>query len=895
MNYPVWEITSTGGGLLIAIIAIAHVFIAHLAVGGGLFLVLTEMKAFRANDNQLMDYVKRHTWFFLLLTMVFGGITGVGIWFIISLVNPAATSSLIHNFVFGWATEWVFFIGEITALLIYHYRFGKMDTKAHIRIGWLYFIFAWLSLFVINGIIGFMLTPGKWITTQNFWHGFFNPSFLPSLIFRTGIAFTIAGVFGLVTAAFTKDRNFQKRLYRYCAKWIYLPVIVVILSGFYYVYTIPESAFHNIFKYNPASVTYIRLFFWASILVVTLGLLFVWQAPSKIQNTGVLLILVFAFAWMWGFEYTREIARKPYVIYDYIYSNSVPKEGSDLLYNNSFLAHARWANIKEVNNENFKEAGHELFVLQCLACHTIGGYNDIIARTEHLTERGLEAKLTGLGKINKYMPPFWGSQDEKEALSAYIVRDLHGKDAVKPGYAIVEEAYYQIPSYDKINEEYVLLVWNDLGMHCISDNDKYFSFLPPANTLWAQLIKRGEKPEIVNDNVVIEYEVEDGYRNPQDHVDFWEYAEKVYGAKLEPGTGLAGKMVYGEMDPTINNAFVAHMIPVTPYQDNGVFNPYPLFTVTAKDKNTGAVLVSTKTVAPTSTEMGCRNCHGGGWKVNNYSGVADKTAMNILAVHDRISGTTLLEDALNGQPRLCQSCHMDPAVGAPGRKNIMNFSSSMHGFHANYLTGMQDDACNLCHPGSPRGNTTCFRGRHKLMGLNCISCHGNLEDHALALLKNEELCYKPSATKIRANLKPRMADSYAMIQPRIPWLQEPDCLGCHRDFDIKQFKHRPNAFNDWAAGFNALYRNRTDQQGVMCVACHGSPHAVYFATNKYGIDRDNIQPIMYQGVSGTIGTNMNCSICHTTEMKHNGHHRNMVKNKSVFREPVIPKPIAYIK
>ncbi|MDX2430827.1 MAG: cytochrome ubiquinol oxidase subunit I, partial [Bacteroides sp.] len=207
MNYPVWFLPNTGGGLLIAIIAVLHVVISHLAVGGGLFLVLTERKAVLTKDSALLEYVKKHTWFFLLLSMVFGGMSGVGIWFIIALVNPAATSSLIHTFVFGWAIEWVFFIGEIVALLIYHYRFGKMDHKWHMILGWLYFIFAWLSLFVINGILGFMLTPGEWLETGNFWQGLFNPSYLPSLIFRTCISLTFAGVFGLVTASWLKDAD----------------------------------------------------------------------------------------------------------------------------------------------------------------------------------------------------------------------------------------------------------------------------------------------------------------------------------------------------------------------------------------------------------------------------------------------------------------------------------------------------------------------------------------------------------------------------------------------------------------------------------------------------------------------------------------------------------------
>ena len=129
MNYPVWYLPNTGGGLLIAIIAILHVVISHLAVGGGLFLVLTERKAVRTGNSALLEYVRKHTWFFLLLTMVFGGMSGVGIWFIIALVQRAATSSLIHNFVFGWAIEWVFFVGEIVALLIYYSKFHKLDRK----------------------------------------------------------------------------------------------------------------------------------------------------------------------------------------------------------------------------------------------------------------------------------------------------------------------------------------------------------------------------------------------------------------------------------------------------------------------------------------------------------------------------------------------------------------------------------------------------------------------------------------------------------------------------------------------------------------------------------------------------------------------------------------------
>ena len=115
MNYPIWDVP--GAGLLIAFISVLHVFISHFAVGGGLFLVLAERKARREQDGALRDYVKRHSRFFLLVTLVLGAVTGVGIWFTIALVNPQGTSSLINTFVWGWAAEWTFFITEIAAAI----------------------------------------------------------------------------------------------------------------------------------------------------------------------------------------------------------------------------------------------------------------------------------------------------------------------------------------------------------------------------------------------------------------------------------------------------------------------------------------------------------------------------------------------------------------------------------------------------------------------------------------------------------------------------------------------------------------------------------------------------------------------------------------------------------
>ena len=67
MNYPVWNV-AFGAGLLMAVLAILHVFVSHFAVGGGLFLVLTERKARRNQDSALLEWLEIHTKFFVLVT-----------------------------------------------------------------------------------------------------------------------------------------------------------------------------------------------------------------------------------------------------------------------------------------------------------------------------------------------------------------------------------------------------------------------------------------------------------------------------------------------------------------------------------------------------------------------------------------------------------------------------------------------------------------------------------------------------------------------------------------------------------------------------------------------------------------------------------------------------------
>ncbi len=885
MNYPIWEIPSIGTAFLVALISIPHVYVSHFAIGGGLFLVLTEIMGYREKSAAILDYTKKHAKFFLLLTMVFGGMTGVGIWFIIALANPAAVSSLIHTFVFGWAIEWVFFVGEIVALFIYYYTFGKMEKKRHIRVGWIYFIFAWLSMVVINGIVAYMLTPGKWLETKLFWDGFFNPTYWQSLAFRSLFALMIAGLFGLLTASFLKDQKIRLKLVRYSAKWLLFPVVLFLASALWYINSVPEFTRALILVKSPRTAMFIKGFICLVPALILGTLIMVVKLPASLKRSVAFVLVILGLLQMGCFELTRELARRPYIISNYLYSTSIYVDDVDVVNKNGLLAEAKWVRHKNLTEANMLEAGHDLFRISCLPCHTVNGFfNDLVPLTEKYTEFGLDTYLNGVGKVkSEYMPPFMGNAQERKALARYIVSEIHGKPVAVP----LEVADLNpldpvgIPAFSMDESEYILLAWNDLGMHSITDEDSMFNILPPANTLFAQLILRGEAPEIIRENVVLEYAVEDGFAHPEKNVSFWKYGKMLDGTDLEPGVGVAGNRVTGSMSLDESaGAYIAGMIPVVPYPDGGGFNPYPVITVRALDAVSGQVLAETKCVAPASTELGCRNCHGGEWRMEGRTGLSVETAADILKVHDRDQQTNLYAEASSGRPVLCRSCHGDPVMGQNGKPDVLNLSAAIHGFHANYLTERDSSVCGLCHPASASGSTRSFRGIHNALGLECTACHGTLEDHALSLLVNERYAGKSVADKLIRHLKPREVDSSDEIKPRMPWLQEPDCLNCHVDFEPPEVE---STFNAWTKDGASLFRNRTGEMGVMCAACHGSPHAIYPADNPYEVNRDNIGPLQYQNEPYPIGANRNCKVCHTIDMEDDAHHPNMLAD---FRNTV---------
>jgi mono/diheme cytochrome c family protein len=431
MDYPFWDV-DTAYGVLMAVIAIPHVFVSHFAIGGGLYLVVAETSARRSGDEARLSYLERLSRFFILVTLVFGALTGVGIWFIIGLLNPAATSVLIHHFVWGWAIEWTFFLVEICAALVYYYGWRRMSPRSHLAVGWIYFAAAWLSLVVINGIICFMLTPGSWLATGNFWNGFFNPTYWPSLFLRTGICLVLAGVYAMLVASRCRV-DLKARLVRYNTYWSLAGVAVVVPSlWWYWNGALPPEIVAAALERMPTPMVSLQVTLWAlggvSAFLVLFGLLL----PRRMNVAVALLLMALGFGFFGGFEWTRESIRKPFAIYGYMYGNAVEVSRQEAYEEDGYLPYIRFRSGND---------GADLFRHSCRSCHTLAGYQPLRPTFDGTDPEFIAGIVRGAGVLRASMPPFLGTAEEADLLAAHLwgkldqrpFAEVHGAEGVALG------------------------------------------------------------------------------------------------------------------------------------------------------------------------------------------------------------------------------------------------------------------------------------------------------------------------------------------------------------------------------------------------------------------------------------------------------------------------------
>jgi hypothetical protein len=381
--YPFWEVPFFTSGIIIALIATFHILPCHLATGAFWFNVYIENKSIKENRPELMEFIKKYSLLILIFCFVIGSLSGVGIWFAATVASPRSISGLIHNYVWGWATEWVFFLIEIAAIYVYYYTIGKIDSKSHLMLGWLYAWAAWLSMVIITGILAFMLSSGKWIETGGFFDGFFNETYWPQLFARTALMFGIAGVYAVIVASRLSDQNIREEITRKAALWGIGGLVAGALFSAWYLAKMPLPAKELGLE---GGLPYLKHMLWSA--VICYGIVLCWfivcglAKPRLAGPISGVVILTILFIGIGAGEGFREGVRRPYIINQYMYGNQII--ASDLKAKGVKSEIDKFNREGFLNNLYFKpdhldlsiksdriKAGRLIALYQCGNCHAL--------------------------------------------------------------------------------------------------------------------------------------------------------------------------------------------------------------------------------------------------------------------------------------------------------------------------------------------------------------------------------------------------------------------------------------------------------------------------------------------------------------------------------------------
>jgi cytochrome bd-type quinol oxidase subunit 1 len=454
MNYPFWDIPYLGSGWVIGLIAIFHVMISQFAVGGGFYLPLAERKALRMDDPEMraawLAQLVSHSKFFLILTGVFGTISGVGIWFAIGLTHPEATSTLIHNFVFGWAIEWVFFVVELTTAAVYYYTWNRIDEKLHLTVGWVYAGASFCTLVIINGILTFMLTPGDtWLAVagtgreaSKFWYAFFNPTYWPSLCLRICVCISLAGIWALITASrIDGDQQpaLKTSLVKWSVKWLVPSFVAMPFLMIWYYLMVPASqqallalGIDTINAGTFSTVTRMALvIIVTSATIVGVAYYLAYRSPRDFNLSHAMAVLLLALMATGAGEYSREMLRKPYVIGRWMYSNGVRVPSVQRINQEGYLAHSEWVwNQPQsgmlAGQPTSYSRGEAIFRGECGSCHTLSGYRSLNALLAGRDLANIGNFITMLHEdkvdspYHRFMPPMVGTKQDIDDLANYL-------------------------------------------------------------------------------------------------------------------------------------------------------------------------------------------------------------------------------------------------------------------------------------------------------------------------------------------------------------------------------------------------------------------------------------------------------------------------------------------
>lgn len=419
--YPVQDFGPAMKGMVIGGIGVFHVFVAQFAIGGGLLMCWLQWRAQKHDDVLARRFLDSYFQVLVLISFVVGALTGVGMWLTSIQVSPRTIGAMVDEFHWIWAIEWTFFLVEVVAGYTFYRCKDRLRDSTRMLLLLTYSLAAWFSLFWINGILSWQLTPGTWTESGGVWHGFFNPSFWPSLFYRTFVSLTLGGLVALAVVHTMRElsRGDRAQLMRTCAR-VLLPMLAMPITGLWYLATIPEDSRSWLMGGSVAMTMALAISAGASTLVGLYVATGIWKRNLYVSMSTAMLLLALAFGATGAGELVREGARKPYTIRDTLYANSLTHSDVKRMRIAGSVADDPWP-LRDPAPHAVLRTGQKVFRLQCSVCHTLNGANGVDHLVATWKADQMRMNLAMLQNTKAFMPPFAGTPDELESLVQFLL------------------------------------------------------------------------------------------------------------------------------------------------------------------------------------------------------------------------------------------------------------------------------------------------------------------------------------------------------------------------------------------------------------------------------------------------------------------------------------------
>lgn len=312
---------------------------------------------------------------------------------------------------------------------------GNACQEENFNLGLTYAIASWFTMAIITAILGFMMTPGNWLKSYfpaepDYMAALFNPSWFPSLGFRTFWSISWAAAMAMLLSwFFTKnDLELRQKAMRLYGAILLGCIPLFVLFGAWYYNQFPQAA-KDLFwmgaitrrlAAHPEYATYLMVVLSSMVLA---GAFALYAKPKRAPLFLAVIMLIGSMGLIGEFERVREFVRKPYIIYDYMYANGVRVADVPYLNKEGYLKHAAFVppEYRVISEENKLVSGKYLYQMQCRYCHTVNGINAIKTRVKGMDEAAIYYRIGSLNSpATPFMPPFTGTDAERHALAAYL-------------------------------------------------------------------------------------------------------------------------------------------------------------------------------------------------------------------------------------------------------------------------------------------------------------------------------------------------------------------------------------------------------------------------------------------------------------------------------------------